>query len=495
MKSKNTVIVFINIFVIAFSAFSSALCFLLVDYNKSKDYIMSFLSPLSFVIVYVIFINFVPKMLSRINMIVILSTYFVRMVIVPVLQIYGDYTSYIPDTIVCNGYYFHAVILTSYEFFLVTLVMAYMCNNSNTSLYMNYGISNSFLVSDNRYQKTDRAFILVVLLLSYELFMIILDPKLLNNVFSLLFGTPKNWYQRVEARELGSDSGGVLGVMVTMMNIVFWQIQAILPLTFVLGIRKLKLCRCARNLSIIITFFIIVMISSGTKIHSFECAVAFMLSIYFFYGEDIIGTLYFTFITCGLAGVLGVMTKNNQEFSLTAFAKVIPAYFGGMPNVSAAMYYANNSDTYGKSSIISDIISSIPLVGTRLSKLLDISENTGKLFNLAIAQGGKTIGQIIPSIGQGYSYFGFILAPIIPIMLCILSCHFDKKAFSEDRLIIKNVYIIGGIMIARSCVMTNLMSATNYLFSTLLSLLILGSIGIKPQKSNVCSLEDISFVR
>lgn len=98
--------------------------------------------------------------------------------------------------------------------------------------------------------------------------------------------------------------------------------------------------------------------------------------------------------------------------------EILNAYFTGVDNV-AAMF--NVPKELGKDALKADIIRSIPFNSTLFG---DVGKTLQQYYNEA----NLAYGQIPPTIGCGFFYFGGFLAPIISVMFVVLGLRYNEIA-------------------------------------------------------------------
>lgn len=452
---------------VALSFVSSVL--LLIDIERPPFFTLLFLQPLVFGIVMLGANRFMHRIMSRVSTAIILVSYFCRMVIIPLFMFFGSYNTLLSEYVI-GPYMSEAIILTCIEWVIISFTLMYSSSkltNANT-IYDNYRSGIAYeVISDKRVPQ--RLKILIVLMAIYIVYIIMQDDSVIRQVFSLMVGTSSDWYVRVGYRSIDDVGGeGVLGVMVTTILYFFWYIQALVPPVLLIRIIKKKTSVKTKVFLAYLIAGIVFMITTGNKAHSVECALAFLVLAYSIFGDNMRTSLKLTAWGAVVVVFVAIFAKSGLSNSAANISSVFSSYFGGVQNLSAAMYAKSTGSGFGVKNILADFVNQIPLFGNRLRTMLNLGSTTNRLFNAAISQ--RNIGQIIPSIGQGYSYFGLVFAPIIPFIATLIAIRFDNKAINETNLIKKNVYLIAAIMMARAVAMTNLMSAVIYLFNTYVSL-------------------------
>lgn len=119
----------------------------------------------------------------------------------------------------------------------------------------------------------------------------------------------------------------------------------------------------------------------------------------------------------------------SSQHILLGLTDTIQIYLGGPYNVALSIDMANKYSSYRNLfTLIGDLTRSVLGVNFIAKKFVDVLSTD--LFNWRIFGPTDYGTQILPMIGQGYFYFGFIFAPIFEIL-------FVKFSFRLERLFIK----------------------------------------------------------
>ena len=112
-------------------------------------------------------------------------------------------------------------------------------------------------------------------------------------------------------------------------------------------------------------------------------------------------------------------TDVNESIESVFGATVLDVYCNGLGSVNTVFNVDNGNYDVGTISIFYDALSSMPVINHFLPK----NKMTSVAFHNAIGRND----QIIPMIGQGYLYFGFLFSPILTIISILVSRHYDLK--------------------------------------------------------------------
>jgi len=176
----------------------------------------------------------------------------------------------------------------------------------------------------------------------------------------------------------------------------------------------------------------------------------------------ILNILFFSFLALSIK--VGFTSKSllNSLFQLSAITNV---YFGGVFNVSASLAI-NNEISY--KIILSDILRNIPFINYFFKNI----PNTVNIFNNLIL-GEKQTYLIIPMIGQGKFYFGYIFAPFFSIISILLALYYENKFKNSYTIIGKYLYLYISFIFGLSPIMYNFNILVSFLFNAFFCLILL----------------------
>ena len=143
--------------------------------------------------------------------------------------------------------------------------------------------------------------------------------------------------------------------------------------------------------------------------------------------------------------------------------QIINAYFTGVDNV-AAMF--NVPSGYESESFCAGVLGAIPFNSTLFGNHGNKLQHYFNVFNNAY-------GQIPPTIGAGYYYFGTIISPIISGLFVLMSMKYYKAANKEDASLKYVAHIFCSIVFALGTVMYSPSITLAWYFSWGIPLLII----------------------
>ncbi|MBD8004259.1 hypothetical protein [Bacillus norwichensis] len=168
---------------------------------------------------------------------------------------------------------------------------------------------------------------------------------------------------------------------------------------------------------------------------------------------------------------LNLLTKvnNSTNTGLDTVSSNLQLYFSGIHNVAVSVKARDLfKDSIDFSTIYSDLFSSVAL----LSEKFHSNFGGMRMFNYSFYNHTNSTDQILPMIGQGYLYFGFVFSPILVILFMWLMMFFDKK--SREANTVFEVYIFAYASVRLGLfMMGNAINLTSFMINTVLLLLII----------------------
>lgn len=128
-------------------------------------------------------------------------------------------------------------------------------------------------------------------------------------------------------------------------------------------------------------------------------------------------------------------------------ATILDVYCNGLGNVNTVFKVDNGNYNVGIISIFYDALSSMPVI----NHFLPNEKKTSVAFHKAVGRND----QIIPMIGQGYLYFGFLFSPILSVISILLLRYYDLK-FKYDYSFKKYGYAFAAVWFGSVAMSLNL---------------------------------------
>lgn len=353
---------------------------------------------------------------DNISKLVIVSLFFVRMVILPFLYLENINMQLFEGRGSVETHFSKACFLMVYEYFVVQLVLYFYEHKRAGKKWSFKRIASNIDISKG----------LVAVLAIYVLGIAVFFPQYSENF--------KTIFQLIDA-DFGVASLGVeynVGSLGRILKTLFSMSVQLFRILFPALLMKQmydrnsesKACTWVFVFSCVLQFMFLTS-TFAEAIVSCLVLVLFYIKLYperrnktfLFLGVSTLGMLILYFVVRYFVNTtVGLYSKDNGAMSYAA--QIINAYFAGVDNVAAIF---NIPSGHEKESFCAGILGAIPfnstLFGDRGNKL----QYYYNFYN-------NSYGQIPPTIGTGYYYFGTILSPVITGMFVILSMRYFKKA-------------------------------------------------------------------
>lgn len=412
-----------------------------------------FLIPLTYSILILSFSNFTNYIFQNIGLLALNISMFLRYLVSPLL-ISFEGLSYTGSIVPFNESYNIAVNLMLYE--LIVIFLAFQLLHKR--FYSKKINSNPSLTPETNY--VGWIFVLFCLLL------ILIYPDILSRYSFILFA------DELKGKDIGIDVISSIPLFVQLGSLILT-----ISLINVFYKKNLKTNRFGYVLLSIATVFILSSFIIGTSRNSVIIPlVTGLYIIYIVFGryKKIISTI--SAFAIGFVVVLTTYLKestiNTGESTLKEFVSDLNTdlqlYFSGINNVAIAVETSSIYPSFNIGSILDDITRSVVL----LNSLFHSEKSALTDFNITFYNGGLARDQILPMIGQGYLYFGFILAPIFTLIILLLVMYFDSKIIKKDSLFLRYIYAYATLKIGLF-MMSNFTILLSFLTNNFLILLIL----------------------
>ncbi|ACB62075.1 hypothetical protein Exig_2627 [Exiguobacterium sibiricum 255-15] len=476
-KSKSLLLSNILIFIsIAVSLY------ILIDKRRPVQYEYLPLLPLFFGTFSIFFINNIKKYFNNTTFTLVYFSYSIRCVILPLILclngynlLLGEYKTIVDYSILYKNMNF-SIILSIYELMIVFLVMRVM-------FFLEKFTSNHIVIKDkvklenvnNMFGKKAKYFISIstfIILLS-----VLFSPQLLD-YFSFFIETSEiqNYTKRIELLNLRNQVPPLIyWTFVTFVRIL----QVFLPIILIYKI-YVKYEEKNQLLGLIFSIFVITIvftIMTPEKINSVVLALILLIITSNMY-EKYKKYIFILLILLISFSILGLFYKSglykDQPDVNSLFSSTVNAYFSGIINISAAVSMVKPINL---SIVVSDFINSIPF----MSYFFKNYETTPQVYNEFIKGSYTQVTKIIPMIGQGNFYFGFIFSPIFSLVSILLAFFYEKKVKQTKNFIEKYIYLYACISFAISPIMYNLNIAISNFFFILIYTYLISSNDKYPQ--------------
>lgn len=396
---------------------TAIICFYKVD-SQYKN--LLFVLPFGFFFLSFIFHTNFRNIDDDIAKLLIVSLAFVRLVVLSFLYAFNINIKLFEGQSSVEMYFSKACLLMVYEYFVVQLTMWLYGHKKASTHWKAIRITSDFDISK----------ILIVFLALYVLGIAFLMPQY-SETFKTIFMLAEEDFT-VASTDGAEYSVGTIGRIIKTLFSMSVQLFRILFPAFLIRLcyehnQKSKLCTLILVVSCVLQF----MFLTSTFAEAIVSCLSLVLfytklfpkrkkGIFLFLAISTVGMAILYFVVRYFVNNTGLYSRNNGAMAYTA--QIINAYFTGVDNV-AAIY--NISPGHAGESLRAGILGAIPFNSTLFGK-------RGNKLQFYYNQYNNSYGQIPPTVGTGYYYFGTIFAPVITALFVFLSMRYYKKAEKMD---------------------------------------------------------------
>lgn len=454
----------IVLFVFVTSLLATVLC--LTDLDRPDGYGLLFLLPLVFCVGFIAIslkTQLYYETVNTITGVVVLTVYYIRMVVTPLAMYLGNYHSVLGNTF--HEEYPIAIVMVCIECLVILTYLPYRIHRTIHPLSHNELKNSGNRDQQLRNNRPSTALWFVVLCMAAFIILIIVrDNSVLRSTFLFLIDTNKEYY----ALSNNQSGVGTLSMYIEIVCMMFKVLQVVLPPMILWYVLR---SRIHQGLKYIISFAIfcaVAVVATEDRIDAIFAAMAVLITLKCAYGErfnkQFRKWLMLILLVCvfGLSIKAGVIGSGAQEgFDFSSVSAMLSAYFSGIPTVAAGFSMANNVAGTNILRLPIDILNRIPCFGYAFNFLTGASmTDSNQIFNSYIASCvGRNYGQILPTTAVGYEYC-FVFFPLAACIMIRLACLFEKKANEQTDIVRLNLFhwiticVAGAPVVASSLLMT-----------------------------------------
>lgn len=425
-------------------------CLIRINYPTKN---LLFILPLGYFLISLFFNSSFMYITDNISKFIIVSLFFVRLVILPFLYSGNIEMQLFEGRNSVDMYFSKACLLMVYEYFALQLVLyIYEHKKSGRKLGLKPITTN-----------VDISKTLVIFLTIYVLVIAFIFPQYsesFKTIFRLVDADFAVGSARIEYNigTIGRILKTLFSMAVQLFRILF---PAFIMKQFYDRNRESKGCNFILVLSCVLQFMFLTS-TFAEAIVSCLALVLFYIKLYperrnktfVFLGSSTLGMLLLYFVVRYFVNTsVGLYSKESGAMSYAA--QIINAYFTGVDNVAAIFNIppGHESETF-RAGVLGAIPFNSTLFGNRGNKL----QYYYNIYN-------SSYGQIPPTIGTGYYYFGAILSPIITCIFVVLSMMYYKKAENMEASLRYVAVIFCSITFALGTVMYSPSITLSWYFS------------------------------
>ncbi|WP_195972269.1 hypothetical protein [Clostridium thermobutyricum] len=429
MKDIINVKKYIIIYYIIFSLILLSLPAIFINNLNDQFKIMCIL-PISYSVI-VLFLFNVKKerIIKNKAILIILSTYFIRMYLYPIIICFKGIEIYNFNRAIDNRIII-SVLLQIYEFISIAICITVIKYNKLKKI---------------KIKEIDKLNInkIIYYIIFISIISIIIFPSILSIFRPIVFkdiNSENIWkINRILAKEnLNPIIYNIVGILIPIARIL-------LTILIIIKIRKLNLNKkISRNKSIIFSIIIalnLLIFITDDRAGNIYCFIAVFLVIRKLYDLKNKVSINIIFVIMGLILLYIFFGKSNEILSSR-----LNAYFSGTINIGAStLMERNNIIQY----LLGDILRHIPIIKGLFINL----PMSNELFNMALGIDTVYNSQIIPNIGQGIFYFGYVFSPILSIILSYIGIKLWDKSENNNSIFEYFILIFSSIFFSVGSVM------------------------------------------
>ncbi len=380
----------------------------------------------------------------------------------PLIMVYGDYQTVLKYNISSNAQ--SGILLMMYE--CVAIYLAMVASIRKNRLADN---NSSNIVVFKRIHTV------VFLLFGYLALALAVRPDL-SNLFMSIFQIDEVEFTQAGRIE-GQQEGSFLRIISTLFSFVFLIVRIVFPV-YILGllIKKKKSNTVLISATLLFVFLQFLFITA-TFAESIIASLIIILAVGksdkrlfakmmkiapLFVVGIIIAYFYIRHQVNAMAGTGGKYAGNN---TLAELSSLINAYFTGVDNVAGTFNLRRDSRL---EHFLASMQVTIPFNTTIFGRAGEILPT---LFNFE----NHETGQIPSTIGNGYYYFGFLLAPIFSFSFSYLAVKFNAIALNTQSFWHYVTYMLVAVLFSLGLGMYNEVITIQYIFNWAIPMLLIAN--------------------
>ncbi|MFW7402917.1 hypothetical protein ACODG4_08700 [Vagococcus fluvialis] len=330
-----------------------------------------------------------------------------------------------------------AVILMSYELLVISLLIMYLVNKNDFFSFKNIQV----LLTKKKELLGNNFFYLVFICFSLIVYFLLGRGK---GIFSFIF---------LKVNEVGIRVGDVTDFksiaikQIILAGLIFFflvvssqcskkfnqtnnkkyiiyaLLAAMLNISIIVGERRsVQVYTCVSTIYILYLAFPKYSKLLVTVVGVSSLSIIVLMSVYKFLN---------TFIFGSYAEALKNSSVNTDQWST-----IFSAYFGGVELLGTAIDM-KKVGIFSVSNVFYDFLRSTFGISFFMK---DNGVLTSEMFNTFIYGVQRQSGQLLPSVGYGYLYFGFFLSPIFTVLNVLITYFFEKKMLKTNSLEMGYIY-------------------------------------------------------
>lgn len=416
---------------------------IIIHMGKGSEYFLFFLLPVGFSF-FLIMTSFCDHNIYESTVFLIfVGLYFLKLVVTPALSAIGDWYTLAEDT-VYGDYLTHAIFLTIWEpLFVGTAMIVYTRRRRRSNQFKSTFFRDIFM-KDFKYRFDGADLIIVVGVLFIIGTLLYYPPLRVRLEWILNITSNQNEVPIVRSWRNFSAANGremPLGIIDTLMMKVFYVVRVLFPVMLIEKVYRTKWGWRKKVFTSLLIVLTAAQITTEANKETVLCVISLVLLIFALYprfqkkyakvviivGMLAVGTLF----ALKVSGDVGYI-KNSVNIAQSISA-TMNAYMNGPINLAIAIKAKHNYNIFMG---IEEVLGGLPF----LSRFFQ-GYQTSIIFNEAFWGFKGRADQLLPSLGQGYMYFGSILAPTLQFLFIIWGMKFEDISKGVESIKVKGYFI------------------------------------------------------
>lgn len=400
-----------------------------IFYGDEMGYNNMFLLPLVYLICYFGGLEKLLGVNSTFFCNVFVGISFLRYVILPPFTVYSKYhlieTKYSPTAKDKN----FAVLLMCYEILILTIVLIHLYGRGKV-----YSIKK--IMSSTKKYKYEKWSVFFIVLFVIVIFVSVLNDNIMSQ-FNFIIPSQISTIRYNNVYSYFENTSGIIKILVILLNVFISLIFVNMMLYF--GEKYMRNNNLIYYIMTCICGILNITIYQGSNRSAMliKGLTTLIVLLILFPNKRKQLVFFFLMLIVVIVVLLSLSRNHHMLKSIEVISNTLNGYLAGPENVSISINIKNLSEAQANSKIVNFLYDLVrPVVG--LGSLIK-SENiltTPEMYNYLI-YGSKQGASILPFIGQGYYYFGFLLAPLLEVFFVLL-VHYIETIVSK----IKNLLIL-----------------------------------------------------
>lgn len=454
IKSEKILVMFVALLGM-FSVVTSLL--ILMNRDRPKEYSFLFFMPLAYLSIVFVLAKWHTLLFRSWSITLIAAVYCVKYVLTPLVMNLDGYITVLPQKNDSRKYINEAILLYVYEMIVIMLVMLYIISCYGKKLYEYVPVKERWQ-KRGLYKRMMFAFAIVCLGI------VTVYPTLKQN-FHMIW--QMNTYVKPNIslrswRTFGENSDVPFGLIDTFLMYVWYNLQLIIPVIFIEKIfYSSSMRRGYKWLATLAVCVVSLLFFTDNNSNTIMVAVSLFLLAFMLYPDKAKKVALPIICVIALGAAFFLVEKQHVTGQTGGvMSSLFNAYFGGIDNLAVAIHVRSKiMPVKGIGLFLEDMCAMLP----GMDRVPDIGMQAHKLFNLNFWGIKDRTDQLLPAVGSGLIYFGFLLAPVIPAIMAYLVLLCERMAVKTSDIKVRGLFLFGIVAISLLMANNNLLTIGGFI--------------------------------